>query len=257
MPRSPPIAFDRVATCYDATRGLPDEVEARVQRALAERLGSDRTLEAGFGTGRHFTRLFPDERLHLTGVDVSVPMLQVARSRGATRVLRADARRLPFRAGSFERSLTSHLLHLSAEWPVILAELSRVTRREYLSVLEHQTDSPDLGEEYRRRAEQAGYAVRPPGVGERVLAERLPPDGQVEVATAEFETPANELLGQLELRSFWSQWQVPDSAHARILRELRAEHSAGRIRSRLRVVLAVWSIPRLREFAQRTLDAGS
>jgi SAM-dependent methyltransferase len=250
VPQTPPISFDRVASVYDRTRGLPPAVEEQVQLRLLERLGSSRTLEVGVGTGRHFSGLLSNPALDLTGVDVSRKMLQVALGRGARRVLLADGRLLPFRDASFERAITSHLLHLSAEWPRILSELARVARVEYLSVVEFTKDLPDIDEAYLTRAEAAGCRARAPGLGERKLTQQLPPDAEVEISKVDYSVPLDDRLRELETRSFFGQWAVPDPVHARIMRELRREHGGSEIHTQLRVALVAWSILRIRDFAE-------
>jgi ubiquinone/menaquinone biosynthesis C-methylase UbiE len=177
-------------------------------------------------------------------------MLEVAIGRGARRVVLADGRLLPFREGSFERAITTHLLHLSAEWRIILSQIARVTRTEYLSVIEYPTKEPDLDEAYRTRGEAGGARVRPPGQSERRLALELRPDAEVEVATVEYETPVEELLREFAARSYVAQWEVPGPLHDRIISELRAEYRGVSQRTRLRVVLTAWAIDRIRTFAE-------
>ncbi len=244
-----PISFDRVAPIYDATRRRSPEIEASVASALAEILRGGRCLDLGVGTGRIAGPILAAGRIDLVGVDVGRAMLERARSRGIAPLVRADARHLPFRARAFARSMSTHLLHLVAEWPLVLREIARVTATEYLTVLEHETAHPDLMEEYRSAAAARGIRTGPPGLPERLLAERLPPDRRRSVGEAENVVPADWELGAIASRAFRDTWDVPDGAHREIVKELERRFSAQEVRVGLRVDLLGWRPDRLAEFA--------
>lgn len=252
---SRPISFDRVASVYDATRGVPPEIAAQVADRLASRIGGGRALEVGVGTGR-WAR--PLQRLgsRVVGVDVGARMLAVGREKGLTDAIRADATRLPFRDRSFDSAMSNHLLHLVAEWPRLLVEVARVTRGRYRSVLELSTERPDLSEEYAARAAAHGWTVRAPGLPERELRRRLPPDEVIEVAAREWTRPAEEQLAPIERRAYRDTWDVPEPIHARIVEELRAQHGHADVQVALSVEIAEWDVGRLVAFA-RAPPAGS
>jgi len=109
-------SFDRVAHCYDETRGLPPEVE----RAVAERIAgfareaapSPRVLEVGVGTGRIAVPLAA-AGLRVAGIDISPKMLGVLREkRRDIDVMLAEAAHPPLRAAAFDALLFVHILHL-------------------------------------------------------------------------------------------------------------------------------------------------
>jgi SAM-dependent methyltransferase len=86
-------------------------------------LGSGATvLDVGAGTG-HLTEAFRRRGLKVVAVDSSAGML--ARNPASARV-RADASRLPFRAGAFALAAESNLLHHVADPAAVLREMSRV-----------------------------------------------------------------------------------------------------------------------------------
>lgn len=245
----PAISFDRVADQYDATRAVPEETERAIQGILADRLAGRRTLEVGIGTGRILGPLHRDPRLHVVGVDVGPQMVRRAIGRGARRVVLGDARMLPFRTGAFEVVMSTHLLHLVPSPAKALREFARVATDAYLSVLEYETDSPDIHEEYLRQARDAGCAVDPPGLAERKLPGQLVPDQATEIAPLLFRKSASIPLAELERRAFRGQWAVPDDLHARIMQNLRSLHPEGTVSVDLRCVVASWAIFRILEFA--------
>jgi SAM-dependent methyltransferase len=121
------IPFDRVAGTYDQTRGGLDR--GRRLAGLLDGLlpAGDPLLEVGVGTGTVAAGLTGLGRTVL-GVDLSRPMLAIARERLPGRVAAADALRLPVPAGAVAGVLLIHVLHLVAEIPATLAEAARVLR---------------------------------------------------------------------------------------------------------------------------------
>lgn len=121
------IPFDRVAGTYDETRGGMERGQ-RIAGVLADLL-PDRglLLEVGVGTGAVSAGLAELGR-EVVGVDLSLPMLAVARERLPGRVAAADALRLPVRTDAVAGACLIHVLHLVAEIPATLAEVARVLR---------------------------------------------------------------------------------------------------------------------------------
>ena len=252
---SRPISFDRVASVYDATRGVPADIAEQVVDRLASRIGSGRALEIGVGTGR-WARPLQRLGIRVVGVDVGARMLAVGRAMGLNDAIRGDATLLPFRDRSFDSAMSNHLLHLVAQWPRLLVEVARVTRGRYRSVLELSSERPDLSEEYAARAAAHGWTVHAPGLPERELRRRLEPDTVVEVAEREWTRPAEEQLGPIERRAYRDTWDVPEPIHARILEELRVQHGHVDVHVALSVEIAEWDVGRLAAFA-RASSAGS
>ncbi len=123
-------SFDRAASFYDRTRGLPASTSARVTGQLVEELsGRGRCLEVGVGTGLIAWPLH-EAGIPMAGVDLSRPMMSVlvdkAGGRGPFPLAQADATRLPFPDDQFGAAVASHVLHLIPEWRDALAEAIRV-----------------------------------------------------------------------------------------------------------------------------------
>lgn len=242
------IAFDRVAEEYDATRALPPGVERAVAERLARRIGAERTLELGVGTGR-WARPLQHLNVAITGVDLSAPMLQVARRKGLVQAIRADATHLPFRDAQFDGALSNHLLHLVYDVPAVLREFGRVCVGRLRSVLEHETARPDLVEAYLQLVREGGAGRPPPGLGERKLAEALRPDALSDAARFHSRGPASAKLDAIARRSFRDTWGTPDRLHQAAIESLRRTFADQDELVETRVEIAEWSRERLLEFA--------
>jgi SAM-dependent methyltransferase len=105
-------------------------------------------MEVGCGTG-HFTRWFSELGLKATGLDLSSPMLEEARSLGDSVYLQGDALMLPYRSKSIDLvALITTLEFLSAPGQA-LVEAMRVARQGLvLGVLNAKSR---LGRRYKRQ----------------------------------------------------------------------------------------------------------
>lgn len=245
------ISFDRVAETYDESRGLPAPAAAAVLDRLASELAGRRLFEAGVGTGRWGAAL-QRRGIAVVGVDVGPRMLARSFENGLREGLLADVRSLPFRDRSFDMATTNHLLHLVARWPVALAEIARVTRTEYLSILELEDAEPDLNALYRKRAGSRGAYVEHPGLPERELAKQLPPDRKVaDFGPFVWKSPATTVLDQIRRRQFRVQWEIPPALHDELVGELIREFASVEVLTTLRVEVASWRVGSIAEFAAR------
>src|SRR5439155_288389 len=128
------LSFDRVATIYDATRGLAPRAMARVLGVLVDELHRKRVLEVGVGTGRYAVPL-QKSGIRVVGVDISRSMVEFGLAKGLRDVVFADGAHLPFRRHAFDAATTNHVLHLIADWRDVLIEIARVTREMYFSII--------------------------------------------------------------------------------------------------------------------------
>jgi ubiquinone/menaquinone biosynthesis C-methylase UbiE len=120
--------YDGLAEWYDRDF-LGDAVASPTTDAAARLLGDGpgSLLDVGCGTGAH-TIAFRDRGWSVTGVDVSVDMLRLARERGLD-VVEADAAALPFDDESFD-AVVSLWTHTDVDdFGALLAEATRVLRR--------------------------------------------------------------------------------------------------------------------------------
>ena len=105
------LDYDKEADAYDASRGG----EARAQAAAAAVLGlipdgPRRLLDLACGTGM-VTREIAVGRpaLRVTGADLAPAMTRMAAARLPGAVVRADSRRLPFPAATFDEIGRAHV----------------------------------------------------------------------------------------------------------------------------------------------------
>ena len=128
--RTTSISFDRAADFYDKTRSFAPEAQAAVTNLLARELLGRRTLEIGVGTGRIALPLH-ERGIEMLGLDLSRPMMAklIERSGGLPfSLLQGDAMHLPFRNDAVDAVVASWVLHLVADWKVVIAEMTRVAR---------------------------------------------------------------------------------------------------------------------------------
>jgi SAM-dependent methyltransferase len=122
-------SFDDAAASYDRLRPAGAQWQAVAERTLEHLGGATRLLDVGCGTGRF--AVLASERLgaRVWGVDASARMLDQARARqGAAAVgwRRAEAGRLPFRAGWFDAAHMHLVAHLIEDRGAAWEDLARV-----------------------------------------------------------------------------------------------------------------------------------
>lgn len=123
--------FDYIADRYDETRPpLPVETLHKLLEVLS---GSRAVLEIGVGTGRIAIPL-QDNGFDVTGIDISVNMLEIAHKKGLKKYMVADAKSLPFDDGSFDSVLIVHVFHLLEDVEAVMKEAMRVARRNVVTI---------------------------------------------------------------------------------------------------------------------------
>lgn len=252
--------FDLIAPVYDATRRAPSAEElSGVVKALK---GSKTVLEAGVGTGRYSVPL-KKEGFGMTGIDISIEMMRLARSKGLKRLILADLHRLPFDDGTFDASLIIHVLQLIPEPTLALRELARVASDRVVAVLpEHGwLNRPQNRESFRKRyseiAAELGYEVKPRvrywENAEKILT-LIPPDETSLVEETVDEQEFRERWGA-ESRTFGGLITVPPEVHEKILKRLRAERGTENPPARphvRKIRIARWNSAELRRALERS-----
>jgi SAM-dependent methyltransferase len=236
------VAFDRAAGYYDQTRGIPAEVAEEVAHQIDRVVGTgSRVLEIGVGTGRISLPLHRRGR-PMVGIDLSAPMLDRYRAKAAAErlpaasLVRADATRLPFEAGSFGGAIEVHVLHLIPGWREVVAEIHRVlvpcgvlvTARRLWDRREGR--GPRSMARARHRAILMRLGMRPVPIGmhgeDDLIGALTAMGARIEelepISWRETETWA-ENLEILERRVWSESWRVPEDSWQEAVRRLRAE----------------------------------
>ena len=235
-------SFDRVAHCYDETRGLPGEVAQQVAEGIAAILGdvsdAPRVVECGIGTGRIAVPLAA-VGVRVTGIDISEKMLSVLRAKRADiDVMLAEASRPPLRDASFDGLLFVHILHLVPDAEATIRAMLPLVRRRGVAL--HGGDGQSVGRRQEadaivRRAVQeiAGVDISNDEAHERarttfdgVLVEAGATLEQVTLARWTGRGRGRRMLERLARKDYSSSWMIPDEALPEVLRRVTPELEA-------------------------------
>ena len=123
--------YDRIGRRHDWAERYEGRAKARALQALDLEAGQC-VLDVGAGTGlehRAIVRAIGRGGLAVA-VDLSAVMLRLVRERTGSPVLHADARRLPFADGAFDRLFCSYVLDMLPDGDLsrTMEEFARVTR---------------------------------------------------------------------------------------------------------------------------------
>lgn len=132
--------YDRISASYDWLADANERSARQAGLALLDLKPAESVLEVGFGTGNEILDManLVGPQGKVAGIDISSGMLAVAQGKvdqaaPATSIdLRvADARALPFDAGTFDAAYASFTLELFPEedLPTVLAEIRRVLKK--------------------------------------------------------------------------------------------------------------------------------
>ena len=235
------VSFDRAADFYDATRALPDEVAAKLTEALlAElaRIGTDRVLEVGVGTGR-ISRPLMERGIRVHGVDISAAMMrtlhqQLGSGHLAPDLLLGDATRLPVASDSVPAALMVHILHLVSSMPEAISEVARVV--EPRGVLLHATTREPDESPWQASADIWAAALAPHDYERRRRPEPEEVHGALKAqgatlrveqyATYEDTSTPQEHLDSVRNRIYSWSWEFPDDLFAEVYSEYEPKYRA-------------------------------
>jgi phosphatidylethanolamine/phosphatidyl-N-methylethanolamine N-methyltransferase len=145
-------AYRRYARIYDTLFGPVLQPGRRAVIGALELRPGDRVLEVGVGTGLSLP-LYPQD-VAVTGIDVSLPMLQKARERTAQlelenveALLEMDAQAMKFANASFDKVVAMYVVSVVEDPARLLEELHRVCRPDgEIFIVNHvRSEHPILG----------------------------------------------------------------------------------------------------------------
>ncbi|HYM14196.1 MAG TPA: class I SAM-dependent methyltransferase [Dehalococcoidia bacterium] len=235
-------SFDRVAHCYDETRGLPPDAERAVAAAIAalarEAAPAPRVLEVGVGTGRIAAPLAA-QGIALAGIDISPKMLAVLRQkRHDIDLMLAEAAHPPLRATSFDALLFVHILHLVPDALATLRATLPLLRPGGVVISAGDQGHVALraqAEDLIRAAaaEIAGIDLTQWDVHERVralteqfLREHCADVHTVVLARWATRSRGRAMLERLARKDFSSSWKIPDAALPAVIERVTPQLAA-------------------------------
>jgi SAM-dependent methyltransferase len=118
--------FDQIAEVYDETRRPLDEETVLGMKEMLTKYGCHSILEIGVGTGRVTVPLVKSG-FEITGVDISVKMMERANAKGIKNLVLATGNQMPFRNETFNATIMAHVFHLLEDPMSVLRESSRVS----------------------------------------------------------------------------------------------------------------------------------
>jgi phosphatidylethanolamine/phosphatidyl-N-methylethanolamine N-methyltransferase len=108
-------------------------IQDGLNRAVSKVKSNESVLDIGIGTGLTLDK-YPDS-VNLTGIDLSLYMLEVAqkkyapRRKGQTNLLLMDAQKLDFEDESFDKIVMTHILSVLPEPKIAMKEAIRVCKK--------------------------------------------------------------------------------------------------------------------------------
>ena len=124
--------YDRMAPVYNWIFGTTLEGARRKALQFANISPEEKVLEVGVGTGLTFRHL--PANVDFTGIDLSEPMLTLAKKKAATlkkdySLLKMDASHLGFADESFDLVISAHFLSATSNPLPALMEIKRVVKK--------------------------------------------------------------------------------------------------------------------------------
>jgi SAM-dependent methyltransferase len=226
---------------------------ARVLAVLVDELHRKQVLEIGVGTGRYAVPL-QKSGIRVVGVDISRRMVEFGLAKGLRDVVFAEGARLPFAAQSFDVATTNHVLHLIANWREVFAEIARVTRETYFTVIERSQRVDSIQRDYESFLREVGHEYFHPGIHERDLPDLVKPDIVIPVGPFHETMPADTILKEFAGRAYSCQWNVPDPIHHDAMARLRERWGGKDYERSYSLEVTFWRINRIPELAKATVQ---
>lgn len=191
--------YDRIGKRYDWFETFEGRAKRRAMQRLSLASGMH-VLNIGVGTGKEHARITEliQPKGIAFGVDVSCEMLRLTQVRTGAPLCQADARRLPYEAGSFERVYAAYVLDLIPfpDIPGILREIYHTLKPAGRLVLVCMTEGVDKPSRALVSAWKLAYKISPIACGGCRPLQLAPV-----VEKAGFHLVSHEVITQMALPS--------------------------------------------------------
>ncbi|MDG6907061.1 MAG: class I SAM-dependent methyltransferase [Nitrososphaerota archaeon] len=241
--------FDRLALVYDEAVASFEEEELEAVREALHHSHCQLVLDVGVGTGRISEQL--DAHYEMIGIDVSMPMLARARSKGIENLVLADAKYLPFRDKAFDAAILVDVLNCLDNPVTVFAQVSLATdgriiaiKRKYDRDGSEELDDPKFA---RLRNRVQGYlsesqtCPRPKSwEKEDSLVDLFPLLERRVVSDRIIVTSAESMISRLEKGAFRFTSDIPADELRYIAEQLRHEMEGTYFQRRRIREMVVW-----------------
>jgi ubiquinone/menaquinone biosynthesis C-methylase UbiE len=197
--------FDSAADTYDqwyeTVEGkMYDYLEKKaISRYLPPQAAGKQLLDVGCGTG-HWSAFFSLHGFQVTGIDISEPMIKIAKSKAIANVSfhLADAHALPFDDNHFDVSAAITTVEFVQDVTLVLQEMLRCTHKPGGRILIGVLNARAPINRRRRKNPDSLY-TKAQWFTPRQIKKLLAPLGRVRVVTAGLLSPRKCMLP-------WSSW---------------------------------------------------
>lgn len=248
--------FDRLALIYDETVIAFEDEELRAVKDALNYCQCHTVLDLGVGTGR-VSKPLSDSGFEMIGVDVSIPMLQMARAKGLQNLILADGKYLPFREKCFDAALLVDVLNCLDDPVTVFTQIIRATNGRVIAIKRKYDRDNEQGYEndpkfarLRHRVQQfrstKGNAHPKTKSWEREdkIVELFPPMECKIVSDRIIQASAESMISRLERGAFRFTSEIPSEELKQISDELRLEMRGSYFHRRRVREIVVWDSDR-------------
>lgn len=129
------VDYTDVSKTYDSYRSYPKNLVEKIIKSGEINQGT-RILDLGCGTGNVAFQLLQIINVDIIGVDISIPMLKVAREKSLDIICaNIDNSQLPFQDNSFNAVIAAYVIHQISNITSLFSECYRILRDGVLVLL--------------------------------------------------------------------------------------------------------------------------
>ena len=215
--------FDRVASTYDSSRKVPEELRVifrtEIENYLKENFKEEtyQILSLGLGSGRIEHQL-SKEHIQLFGVDISKLMIEEFRKKKEeypSFVSLADVCCLPFRK-AFHLTIAIHIIHLIRRFQKLVDEIKRVSKAFVAGGVYTDLYYHPIYETYQESLHNLGWVQPSRGLSVIEFMEQIQTE-QYRIIERSISIPSfqksSEIYENIRTRSPSSLWEIPISIH--------------------------------------------